>query len=391
MINLLLTVNVHTFHHDKYQVVNMDDTYFNTISKDHYFKKQSQSENQEPITLSTGSITTVVFIAPVFVTGGMENLCQFADELKKQGLQVYMLCFPLLYGCLFQTTPNSFIQKKNIDGSWYLCRSQEDLIPEVYKKVYDLSYLDHDIPLDSSTLIVTHEGWCDYLPFFEGAKKMICWLSIGNINGCGRSRSVTDLIDQKCLYMMDCFHTSQAPWVQKTLESYGALVWPLNDYISLPYFTIPKTKKCSNTIAYNPAKGDSLSRLFIFKYSEYNYIKLEKLDSLGIINALDRAQIYIDFGNFPGKDRIPREALLRDCVIFIHNAGCAIDNDSFPVDDYFRFSDQDVIDGSLQKKIDEAFLHWNQMHDKQFILRDSLHHEQATFKSNVQKIVNNFI
>ena len=384
IVGLFLNFSIFSNDSYTYQKVCMDDAYFNNLPDDYYFKKKSQiSEKKESIS----NIKTVVFIAPVWVTGGMENLCQFAHELKQQGLDVYMICIPFRDGAGFRTVPNNIICKKNINGSWYLCGLNEDHIPPVYKLQYDLSYLNHDVILDSSTLIVTHEGWIDYLPFFENAKKMICWLSVGNVHCFDRSRTCKDLINKKCLYLMDCFHTSQAPWVHKTLQSWGVSAWILNDYISLWYILANKETKCTNTIAYYPTKGGDLARLFISKYLQYEYIKIAGLDNMGMIHALDQAMIYIDFGNFPGKDRIPREALLRDCIIFIHNAGCATDYESFPIDDYFRFSDDDVINGTLQKKIDDAVCNYNKFYNKQSTMRNLLYQEHEEFKENVKKIV----
>ncbi len=138
-----------------------------------------------------------------------------------------------------------------------------------------------------------------------------------------------------------------------------------------------------------PGKGGELASKFVNKYSDLDYIKLENFTQNEIIFALDISNIYIDFGSFPGKDRIPREALLRNCVIFIHNQGCATDTESFPIDDYFRFSEQDVLDGTLYEKIKIVLADYENMQKKQSFMRNQILQEQDLFEKNIKDFFGN--
>ncbi len=372
---LLLPINLIRTDFEITKTIN--EAYFKSLSDDYYFERNLNKNNDQSSAELFSAIKTVVIVCPACMTGGPESLCQIADELKKTGFDVYMLWL----------CKDNVACKKNINGLWYLCGSETDFAPLSYKNDYDIFYLDKNVILDSSTLIIVPEIWCDYLPFFEGAKKMIAWLSITNVHASHQSNTVRKLIDQKSLYLMDCIHVVNGPWVQKTLEAWGAKPYVVNTYINLRYLHPQQGIKVNNTIAYNPSKGKKLGRSFISKYPNYDYISLKRLDTLGMINALDRAKIYIDFGNFPGRERIPREALLRDCVIFIHNVGCATDYDSFPIEDYFRFSDKDVLNGTLEQKIHETLSCWDVMHNRQATMRNGLKEAEEKFRYSVKKLV----
>lgn len=352
-------------------VVSMDYEYFNNLSVDYYLKKRP---NDADFKSNITNIKRILIVCPVSVTGGPENLCQLFSELKENGFEAYFLWV------------NSPILKKYKEGNWYICGNDLDITPSIYKQKYHIKHLDHDLILDKSTLIIVPEIWCDFLPFFELATKMIAWLSIGFIHVVNRSETCRILIEQKKMYLMDCYHLAQAPWIEKTLLEWGATSYLLGDYISNEYSSVRKENKIDFSIAYFPRKGGSLAQKFIEKNEDYNYIRLENLSVDEMIIALDRSKIYIDFGFFPGRDRVPREALLRDCVIFIHNIGCAADYDSFPIDNYFRFSDQDVIDGTLSKKIEETFVNYEKMQSMQSSMQKSVAGELSLFKERVKDI-----
>lgn len=322
------------------------------------------------------SIKRVVIVCPAYLkSGGPENLCQIYAALQTLNFEIYVLWV--------DNTDNVFKEYK--DGVWYLCHQDINLATDIYVQNYGVNYLSCDVPLDEKTFVIVPEIWSDYIYFFENAKKGISWLSIGYINVDRCAEILLPLIEQKKLDHLDCVHLSQAPWIQKVLHYWGAKSFLLGDYISRPYFSGSKTHKSPNSIAYFPRKGGNLAAKFIEQYPDFYFIRLEKLNQLGMLWALDSARIYIDFGDFPGKDRIPREAILRNCIIFIHNKGCATDVESFPIDNYFRFTEEDILDGTLYTKIKHALHHYDEILQRQFFMKGQIFQEFDVFENNIQQ------
>ena len=60
-----------------------------------------------------------------------------------------------------------------------------------------------------------------------------------------------------------------------------------------------------------------------------------------MIETLQRAKVYIDFGNHPGKDRIPREAAILGCCVITGKRGSAAFYEDVPISDEYKFDDKD--------------------------------------------------
>ena len=62
---------------------------------------------------------------------------------------------------------------------------------------------------------------------------------------------------------------------------------------------------------------------FSLGFKKFNFIPIQGMSSIEVANLLESAKIYIDFGNHPGKDRLPREAVLSGCCIITNSKGSA--------------------------------------------------------------------
>lgn len=343
----------------------------------------SSKYSQKSSPIITDTIENIVILClDQLVSGGPEALCQLFQELQNAGFKTHMFWVAADYS-------NIKIRYDFNVKTWYICKQDFTQGPTVYKQKYNTKTLDLDLPLDTSTLIIIPEIWGNLIPILKNAQIGFYWLSIDNFYYIGSENYRLQLFEKKS-DPYNCIHLSDAPWISKKLLDWGLTSHLLEAPISSHYFSTPQTKnKFEKSIAYNPAKGAQLAASFISKYQKYQYIPLKGLDESGIINALDQAKIYIDFGHFPGKDRIPREALMRNCIIFIHNAGCATDYESFPLDNFFRFNDEDIKNGDLDNKIEYALLHPEEIQTMQKHMKDSIYQSSQIFKTQIKNIFGN--
>ena len=58
-----------------------------------------------------------------------------------------------------------------------------------------------------------------------------------------------------------------------------------------------------------------------------------------IKNLMRKGKVYIDFGNHPGKDRIPREAAISGCCIITNRKGSAKFYEDVSIDEKYKFDD----------------------------------------------------
>lgn len=323
-------------------------------------------------------IKKILILIPTWTTGGAEALCQLADELKQQNFQVNFLV-------VFDNLTN--IEKKYYNGNWYICAQHNNLIPTIYQNKYITEYLNYDFILNNSSLVIFPEIWVDLIPFFYPAKAALYWLSIHNFYACHLNTISKLLVAHNRPDFLNCIHLSDSPWIKKELQKINVNSTLIEAPIS-KYYTenISDSFEKKDTIVFNPKKGSELAHLYKNLNPNNNYFALENLTEQQVIEALDSAKIYIDFGHFPGKDRIPREALARGCIVFLHNQNCASDYDSFPIDDYFRFNQVDIQNGILQNKVEKALKEFEHTSKKQANARAQLYYEHAKFNLQIHNL-----
>ena len=78
-----------------------------------------------------------------------------------------------------------------------------------------------------------------------------------------------------------------------------------------------------NIILYNRSKGYHLTKKIIKRLPEFTFIPLINCTREQLSALFSKSKIYIDFGNHPGKDRMPREAALNNCCIIVGKNGAA--------------------------------------------------------------------
>ena len=89
---------------------------------------------------------------------------------------------------------------------------------------------------------------------------------------------------------------------------------------------------------------------------------------------LSRSDLYLDLGHFPGRDRLPREAISTGCPVLLANRGAARYLNDFNLQDEFKF---DLVNQTFK---DLEFLVARLLENKMNILK-----KQSAFATNVKQ------
>lgn len=135
----------------------------------------------------------------------------------------------------------------------------------------------------------------------------------------------------------------------------------LTDYINEAYLgeLLPLSLH-KDYIYYNPKKGLDIMEQLVNAYPDYHWVPIINMKTEQIVEVLSVGKVYVDFGNHPGKDRIPREAASRGCCILTNRQGAAANDKDIPIPDKYKFSDvlsqfpaiMQTIDDILQNYLD---------------------------------------
>lgn len=132
-------------------------------------------------------------------------------------------------------------------------------------------------------------------------------------------------------------HLYQSHYAQYHLYSNGFMrLLPLSDYINLELVgNVSGPKK--NVVLYNPAKGYEFTKSIIAAMPDVKFVALKGLNREQLRELLETSKLYIDFGHFPGKDRLPREAVSNGCCIMTGRLGASYYYEDVPIDDRYKF------------------------------------------------------
>ncbi len=96
-----------------------------------------------------------------------------------------------------------------------------------------------------------------------------------------------------------------------------------------------KIKKKQNIICYSHKSNEFIQLLK--KSSNNKFIELKGFSSKDIIKIFNKTKVYIDFGYHPGKDKMPREAVLFNNCIIANFKGSASNKFDIPIANKFKF------------------------------------------------------
>jgi hypothetical protein len=219
------------------------------------------------------------------------------------------------------------------------------------------------------SVIVFPEGLTLSMPYVPKARKILWWMSVDNYVISTKESNMPYIRGNVCLHLFQSYYAKD--YVEKKLP--GAKGLYLSDYINEEHgkFIYPAQFR-ENIALYNPAKGYDEIKPLIDKTNWLKWVPLINLDVPHMVLMMEAGKIYVDFGNHPGKDRIPREAAANGCCILTNKKGAAAFEGDVPIPAEYKFDNPNE---SLDKI--ESLLH---------DICDNFAEHQAKFESYRQMI-----
>lgn len=306
-----------------------------------------------------------------YATGGPELLHQLVHELRKLELTAYMYYYP----CDKKKSPihKSYIQYKNPYVS---------LIDDREENVF-----------------ITPEVKTNLIYDYKNIQKVIWWLSVDNFynSNKGKQKSLLKKILHSIGYLKiynfdkkaKIFHFVQSEYALQHLHSKNILQASfLGDYLNNIFISeqanINTTKK--DIVAYNPEKGFEFTQQIMAISQDIKFIPIKNMTKEEVSNLLSSAKVYIDFGDHPGKDRMPREAAISGCCIITNKLGSAKYYKDIPIKDEFKFNGNDQDIQLILKKISNCFIDYEVNKKKFDTYRDKIKNEQESFIDDIKRI-----
>ncbi|WP_049752971.1 hypothetical protein [Psychromonas ingrahamii] len=185
-------------------------------------------------------------------------------------------------------------------------------------------------------------------------------------------------------------HLVQSFYAMDFLLKYEITSYLLTDYLSDEHLSqIVDTSKKENIVAYNPKKGFEFTVKLIASFKDIKFVAIENMTSLQVSELLQISKIYIDFGNHPGKDRIPREAAMAKCVLITGKKGSANNNHDVVIDETYKVDENNAQSVNKTGVLINSILGDFDKHNLNFeSYRRQILQEKDNFQKQVQLFVN---
>ncbi|MFN3585167.1 hypothetical protein [Phenylobacterium sp.] len=318
--------------------------------------------------MNLGHIRRVVLFCPAALTGGPEALHQLSHALTGVGIENHMVYFGGGGGIQ--------VERNRV-------RSASPLAAEVME--YYAAYAPRsapEVPRDGDTLMVLPESLAPKHHGFTAGRVAIWWLSVDNAYRAA-PRLRDEAFRRELFARPDLIHLWQSAYARDFLRDHGAPnMAELRDYTS-PLFTDAPAAGPSprRACAYNAAKGGDLGAGFFQAHPNLDGLALQGFSKPKLREIFSERLVYVDFGHFPGQDRMPREAAACGAVVFIRRRGAGRFQEDFPLPEDFKFEDAEVESGALAARIEAVMTdprgHW----DAQQPFRDMILNEKRAFQA----------
>lgn len=331
----------------------------------------------------------IYMLAPYkLTTGGIELCHQLVDRLRNIG----------------ETTFIVYIEGKQIN--------HDCIVTSEYSK-YDIQVTDK-IEDNSQNMLVIPEIYFDWIFKFKHIQIGCWWMSVDNrYDNChiGDAVKFRKSFIRKIKAIYDYYHARphkyhnrntnrrlkqqgdrithfyQSCYAQQHLYRLGfSKVLPLTDYINTYYAAAgetPTTEK-KDIILYNPSKGLLFTQKIIAKMPGYEFIPLKGLTREQLKQLFSDAKLYIDFGHFPGKDRLHREAALNRCCIITGKNGAARFYEDVPIGSDYKFDATTSSLPAIVERIKYVLANYDRCIADFGFLRKTIMGEQAAFYREVE-------
>jgi len=337
------------------------------------------------LTLSDSSI--IFILAPAnSASGGQEALHQLGYYLLKNGCQCKMAYYQF--------------DKKN-----------QSPVVDKYEKYSVPHCLFENIVDDSEHLIICPEIATALLQQFSNIQKSIWWLSVHFYRVGFRNSSIIKMIpnflrgrfkkirrirsERKNMYTFtddSVINFTASEYAYSYVKSRGGnpqrLIEPLGiDFLNNFDQAIPTQLSSEGrdlVVLYNPIKRSRLMQRLQKQYPQIPFIPLIGYTPEELITVMKKSVLYVDFGKFPGPERLPKEAVICGCCIITGTRGASAFYEDVRIPDEYKVKNQST--KQVASLISDVLISYDTHIEKFEAYRDMVRDLEENFEKQIQTI-----
>ena len=308
-------------------------------------------------------------------SGGPELVHQLASQLLKMDYNVAMFYLPA---------------NANFDPA--------DPVDPFYRK-YHIPFV-RNLEISHKNIMIVPESSSLNLYVSKEIRRIMWWMSVDNYvnNLCNIlkkfKQNPLESTMPKFFYFdpedKDIEHWVQSEYAEIFIKKNGIVdkqIHQVRDYLNEAFIRrashIDISQK-ENIVAYNPVKGFEFTQKLIKFAPDIDWRPIRDMTPEEVQQLLAKAKVYIDFGNHPGRDRIPREAAISGCCVVTGRRGAAANSNDIAIDDSFKFNDTDDNLIPIVNRIKDIFANFEVNYKTHQKYREQIIKEPSDFERDVK-------
>lgn len=276
------------------------------------------------------------------------------------------------------------------------------------KYINDDWVLEEEINDNSDNIIVIPEMNVEKINNYKHSKKYIWWMSVDNYKYTNRFRDMCEvgglmhainwtvkrkgynkngLVRKADLNLCQSYYAMN--YLIHSMNISQEKIKYLSDYINTDYLlnsskALTHSKK--NIVLYNPKKGLPFTKKIMAEAQNITWVPLINMTNSEMRKMLESAKVYIDFGQHPGKDRLPREAAINGCCVITDKEGSAAFTGDVPINDEYKFDLRVEEIPNIIKKVNDCLNNYSDRINDFSKYRDFILNEKVLFSQNTKEI-----
>lgn len=161
----------------------------------------------------------------------------------------------------------------------------------------------------------------------------------------------------------------------------------LCDYVTELFFEdLPESFPKENIITYNPKKGLDKIEVYMNLLPQYNWVPLSGMTREEMRDTLRKTKLHIDFGYFPGRDKIPREALVSGVCLLTGRDGTSAFKEDLGIPERYKLHENEMQVEKVTELINHLMNNYDEVSNEFADFRSFVVNEKNNMIENVKKL-----
>ncbi|GAA6769019.1 hypothetical protein AAFH68_49810 [Flavobacterium sp. CGRL1] len=275
---------------------------------------------------------------------------------------------------------------------------KKDPVHPFYKN-YNVPYV-MNVKDSSENIIIIPESMTNLIAKYPLAEKKVWWLSLDFYEVLMNSREKKKNWLRKLIVPYKHTEYRFEPnktvthWYQSQRTKEFLMTKKLDndiaylcDYVTELFFdNLPDSFTKENIITYNPKKGLEKIEKYMQLLPQYQWIPLTGMTREEMRDTLRRAKLHIDFGYFPGRDKIPREALVSGVCLLTGRDGTSAFKEDLGIPEQYKLHENEMQDNKIINLINHLMDNYETVSLEFADFRSFVVNEKNNMIENVKKL-----